>query len=136
MSRTHIHLAQGLPGDSGVISGMRRSAQVLVYIDIRKAQQLGCRFFVSSNGVILTEGIGPRGIIPTEAFERVEDRENRVSLEFTRWSRPPSSPVESAPLPNPAAAEDDAASPAETEKTPPKTHRRRPKRTRVSHLPV
>ena len=28
MNRTHIHFAAGLPGESGVISGMRRSCKV------------------------------------------------------------------------------------------------------------
>jgi len=37
MRRNHIHFATGLPGDSQVISGMRQSAQVLIYIDVRKA---------------------------------------------------------------------------------------------------
>ena len=37
MNRTHIHFAPGLPKESGVISGMRASAQVYIYIDMEKA---------------------------------------------------------------------------------------------------
>ena len=37
MKRTHIHLAPGKPGETGVISGMRSSAEVIIYIDIQKA---------------------------------------------------------------------------------------------------
>ncbi len=37
MRRTHIHFAKGEPGADGVISGMRKNAEVKVYIDLRKA---------------------------------------------------------------------------------------------------
>ena len=37
MTRNHIHFAKGLPGDSGVISGMRQNAEVRIYIDVREA---------------------------------------------------------------------------------------------------
>lgn len=37
MKRRHIHLAAGKPGETGIISGMRSSADVLIYIDMRKA---------------------------------------------------------------------------------------------------
>ena len=37
MERNHIHLAAGEPGTEGVISGMRQSAQVYIYIDVAKA---------------------------------------------------------------------------------------------------
>ncbi|OBZ73607.1 putative tRNA 2'-phosphotransferase [Grifola frondosa] len=40
MSRNHIHLAQGVAG-SGVISGMRSSSQVLIFIDVQKAIDAG-----------------------------------------------------------------------------------------------
>ena len=33
MNRNHIHFAAGAPGEEGVISGMRRSSEVLISID-------------------------------------------------------------------------------------------------------
>ncbi|KAN0121143.1 Phosphotransferase KptA/Tpt1 [Russula decolorans] len=71
-TRNHIHLAQGVPED-GVISGMRESAQVLIYIDMQKALEAGIIFFLSENGVVLTEG-DVRGFLSPEYFLRVEDR--------------------------------------------------------------
>jgi len=74
MGRNHIHLAQGVPGD-GVISGMRNSAQVLIYIDLPKALDAGITFFLSENGVVLTEG-DERGFLSPEYFLQVEDRQS------------------------------------------------------------
>merc|ERR1719221_1948185 len=53
MQRNHIHLAKDLPGSSGVISGMRAKCQVLIWVDLVKADSDGIRFFQSENGVIL-----------------------------------------------------------------------------------
>lgn len=74
-TRNHIHLAQGVPED-GVISGMRQSAQVLIYIDMQKALEAGILFFLSENDVVLTEG-DVRGFLSPEYFLRVEDRKGR-----------------------------------------------------------
>ncbi|KAA1468922.1 hypothetical protein DENSPDRAFT_795237 [Dentipellis sp. KUC8613] len=72
MTRNHIHLAQGVPGN-GVISGMRNSASVLIYIDVQKALDAGILFFLSDNGVVLTEG-DSRGFLSPEFFSRVENQ--------------------------------------------------------------
>ena len=58
MGRRHIHMARGMPGESGVISGMGKSCSVFVWIDCHKAVQPppvggGCKFLESENGVIL-----------------------------------------------------------------------------------
>ncbi|KZT70806.1 hypothetical protein DAEQUDRAFT_667090 [Daedalea quercina L-15889] len=70
MSRNHIHLAQGIPG-SGVISGMRNSSQILIYVDVQKALDAGIKFFLSDNGVVLTEG-DEKGFLSPDFFARVE----------------------------------------------------------------
>ncbi|KAF8074531.1 KptA family-domain-containing protein [Lyophyllum atratum] len=70
MGRQHIHLAQGITGPA-VVSGMRSSSRVLVFIDLRKALHAGIEFYVSSNGVVLTPG-NELGILETRFFERVE----------------------------------------------------------------
>jgi len=72
MSRNHIHLAQSLAGKDGV-SGMRKSADVFIYIDVQKAIDAGFKFLLSTNGVVLTEG-NEFGFLPTEFFQRVERR--------------------------------------------------------------
>ena len=91
MTRNHIHFASGLPAGfkplessaataaggavdaAPVISGMRVSSTVLIYVDIGAALDKGIRFFLSENGVILTEGNG-EGVLPYEFFSRVESR--------------------------------------------------------------
>ncbi|GFO16981.1 tRNA 2'-phosphotransferase 1 [Plakobranchus ocellatus] len=37
MNRNHIHFAAGLQGQDGVISGMRSSCQIIIYLDLAKA---------------------------------------------------------------------------------------------------
>lgn len=68
MKRNHIHLAQG----RDAVSGMRKSAKVMIYIDVQKALDAGIKLFLSDNGVILTEG-DERGFLPWRFFSRVED---------------------------------------------------------------
>lgn len=76
MGRNHVHFATGPTlesvlasqrehsetgntkvDDGQVISGMRRDAQVLIYIDLKKALAGGVPFWRSENGVILSEGL-------------------------------------------------------------------------------
>jgi 2'-phosphotransferase len=80
MARRHIHLAAGLPGDSGVISGMRRSSEVFIWVDVVAAVRAGVPFYRSQNGVILTPG-DAEGLLPMSLFasvvERATDREWR-----------------------------------------------------------
>lgn len=37
MNRNHIHMAHGLPGENGVISGMRQRCDLYIHIDTAKA---------------------------------------------------------------------------------------------------
>lgn len=62
--------------DGQVISGMRRDAQVLIYINIRKALAAGASFWRSENGVILSEGVSVNGeqIVPLEFADVVVER--------------------------------------------------------------
>jgi len=89
MGRNHMHFASGLPAgfkplssftgategneNAPVISGMRKNSSILIYIDIHAALAAGIKFFVSENGVILTEG-NEQGILSYEFFKRVESR--------------------------------------------------------------
>ena len=92
MTRNHVHFASGLPAGftsiggkdaaeeaaaaaaaAPVISGMRKSSTVLVFLDVAKAMEAGIKFWVSDNGVILSEG-NADGLVPLEYFKLVEDR--------------------------------------------------------------
>ena len=55
MSRNHIHFALGLPKDQ-VVSGMRSSSNVFIYLDTKKCLEEGVKVFISDNGVILLPG--------------------------------------------------------------------------------
>ncbi|KAJ5709315.1 hypothetical protein N7493_010649 [Penicillium malachiteum] len=108
MTRNHVHFATGPSlesvlaaqqeenkdakqgaGERKVISGMRWDAQVLIYIDIRKALKAGCPFWRSENGVILSEGLpvfdasGDAGgnaqrVLPVEFFDVVVERKAKL----------------------------------------------------------
>lgn len=99
MGRNHVHFATGpslesvlasqqqdqFPqsrpgrGDEGqVISGMRTDAQVLIYIDLRKALAAGCPFWRSENGVILSEGLP----VPGGHSDADGNLQKVVSLEY------------------------------------------------------
>jgi len=75
MSRNHVHLAADLPGEGGVISGMRASCELVVYVDVRAAVlEGGLNFYTSSNGVVLTPGLGEHGILSLDYVTKVENR--------------------------------------------------------------
>lgn len=67
MDRKHVHMAVGLPTDTHVISGMRKSSKVIIHINMEKALNNGKRFYVSENNVILTPDI-----IEPDLFDKVE----------------------------------------------------------------
>lgn len=100
MTRNHIHFASGLPegfvpldddeesqngGETAeenagprarkdpVISGMRKTSTVLIYLDLPAALAAGLKFGKSENGVILTDG-NENGFVSTKFFKRVEER--------------------------------------------------------------
>jgi 2'-phosphotransferase len=78
MNRQHVHFATGLPGASGVISGMRAKSEVLIFLDVRRALTAGISLFRSDNGVLLSPGLD--GLIPTSLFERVVDARSGAQL--------------------------------------------------------
>jgi len=82
MDRHHVHLAKGLPGEKGVISGMRRDTEVCIWVNVHEAIKGGLTFYESANGVILCDGRDGDGIIlPTfcsvvidsACFNRLDD---------------------------------------------------------------
>lgn len=70
MKRQHIHFAIGEYGSGVVISGMRSSAQVLIYLDVEAALQDGIPLFISENKVVLSPG-NEQGVIPSKYFKYV-----------------------------------------------------------------
>ncbi|KAF9437136.1 tRNA 2'-phosphotransferase 1 [Entomortierella beljakovae] len=71
MTRNHIHMATGLPGDNEVISGMRKGCNLYIYVDVSKALADGIKFYRTSNNVILSDGKNGDGVIPAEYFMSV-----------------------------------------------------------------
>lgn len=69
MKRNNIHFSIGLKEDDKVISGMRNSAKVVVVLDLQAAMEHGIKFYISSNNVILSEGVN--GIIPPEFIKDI-----------------------------------------------------------------
>jgi 2'-phosphotransferase len=79
MCRTHIHFAKGMPNDAGVISGMRRTSDVYIYVNAIKCAQDGIEFLESANGVLLTAGID--GMLATKYFSHVVSKSGEVLLD-------------------------------------------------------
>ncbi|KAJ3922439.1 KptA family-domain-containing protein [Lentinula edodes] len=71
MTRNHIHLAQGVTGNN-VISGMRNSCDIFIFINVPKALAAGITFFLSDNGVVLTEG-NDKGFLEPAFFLSVQN---------------------------------------------------------------
>ena len=69
MSRTHIHFASGFPDNKNIISGARSNANVFIQIDMDLALSDGIDFYLSSNGVILSNGIN--GVIDPKYFKNI-----------------------------------------------------------------
>ncbi|CAE1257683.1 TRPT1 [Acanthosepion pharaonis] len=88
MKRVHIHFAPGLPGENCVISGMRSTCDVLIYIDLKKAMQDGLKFFLSANNVILCSG-NKDGIVAPKYFSKVIDRKHGNCLPLDKESGSP-----------------------------------------------
>lgn len=79
MKRQHIHFSPGLPDKDGVISSMRKSCEIYIYIDLPKALAAGFKFFKSSNNVILCPG-DKEGFLPPQYFHKVIEKKTGKSL--------------------------------------------------------
>jgi 2'-phosphotransferase len=79
MGRTHIHFAKGMVDDQDVISGMRSSCQVFIFVNTSKCSDDQIEFFESANGVILTSGLN--GILPPKYFSHVLTKSGTLLLD-------------------------------------------------------
>lgn len=81
MSRNHIHFASGLPKDKEVISGMKKSCQVYIYINAAKCAEDSIVFYKSDNGVLLTAGKNDEGVLPVSYFSHIVDTSGNILLD-------------------------------------------------------
>lgn len=81
MGRNHVHFSTGLPDDKqGVISGMRKDAEILIYVDIKRSlEDGGVLWWLSENGVVLTEG-DENGMLSTKYWKKVEGRKDDIGV--------------------------------------------------------
>lgn len=87
MGRNHVHFAPGEPGEDGVISGMRNSCTVVIYLNLQKAMQDGLKFYLSANNVILCSG-NKDGVIPPGYFDKVKNRRSGQIKYFESEEQP------------------------------------------------
>lgn len=80
-ARNHVHFAPYEPGSSRVISGMRASCDIAIYLDLRRAILAGIPFYRSTNQVLLTPGLNK--VVPPNYFQGVKD------LHSGQWIRGP-----------------------------------------------
>ncbi len=82
MNRNHIHFAPGLPQTDGVISGMRKSCDIHIYINgaLCAADDDNIQFYKSDNGVILTSGVNESGTLPCQFFQKVVNVKTNQTL--------------------------------------------------------
>lgn len=88
MGRQHVHFALRVPDSAlsvsdpligtnststPVISGMRATAQILIWVDVKRSLAGGLKWWKSANGVILTEGDANKFVL-MEWVNRVERR--------------------------------------------------------------
>ncbi|RKF61209.1 tRNA 2'-phosphotransferase 1 [Erysiphe neolycopersici] len=80
MTRTHIHFSDGKQREGQkVVSGMRKDAELLIYINIRASIEDGILWWLSDNGVVLTEG-DDKGLLPLKYFKRVVAKNSDIGI--------------------------------------------------------
>ncbi|KAK8140296.1 hypothetical protein PG984_000362 [Apiospora sp. TS-2023a] len=68
-------------GKPKVISGMRADAEILMFVDVEASLRAGdMKWWLSSNGVVLTEGDAENGCVPLKYFKEVRGRRQGVGL--------------------------------------------------------
>lgn len=80
MTRNHVHCSSGTP-EEGAISGMRADAELLIEVDVERSLQAGDKWWLSANGVVLTEG-GEDRVLSSQFFKSVTGRKIDVG---TLW---------------------------------------------------
>ncbi|KAF5384587.1 hypothetical protein D9757_007477 [Collybiopsis confluens] len=84
MSNRYIHFFPGFTGrDNKVLN--EHSCRVLVHIDLEKALSGGIKFYLASNGIILSPG-NELGFLEQKYFRRVEKVAKTVST-LSEWNR-------------------------------------------------
>ncbi|KAH7170486.1 KptA family-domain-containing protein [Dactylonectria macrodidyma] len=78
MGRNHVHCSTGTP-EEGVVSGMRRDAELIVEIDVAASLADGLTWWRSDNGVLLTEG-DAEGVLSSRYFKAVTGRQIDVGV--------------------------------------------------------
>ncbi|CEI39039.1 hypothetical protein FVEN_g10119 [Fusarium venenatum] len=78
MNRNHVHCSAGTP-EEGIVSGMRRDAELIIEIDMEESLKDGIQWWLSDNGVLLTEG-DETGILSTKYFKLVTGRNIDVGV--------------------------------------------------------
>jgi 2'-phosphotransferase len=81
MNRNHIHFTST---ELSNISGIRKTANVLIYLDVNKCLQQNIEFFKSKNDVILSAG-DENGFIRYELFDRVIDTKTGQKIDITKY---------------------------------------------------
>ena len=75
------------------LAGMRKSSQILIFVDVQKALGAGVKFYLSANGVVLTEG-DDQGFLRPEFFSRVETADRKA---LTGWDGLPGTTTKQDP---------------------------------------
>ncbi|WWC93102.1 uncharacterized protein L201_008068 [Kwoniella dendrophila CBS 6074] len=76
MTRQHIHLA---PSHKGQIVP-RLNSTLYIYLSLKTLIENNIKVFISSNGVVLSPGIGENGIIPKELWRKVVKIKNKQRI--------------------------------------------------------
>jgi len=77
MKRNHIHLSSGMDASSGI----RKTGNVFIYIDLPLAMSEGVKFYISDNGVILTPG-NDDGVLLPKYFKQIVARSESVDSDI------------------------------------------------------